>query len=122
MQLFIIRGLPGSGKSTIAKQLHGFKHFEADMFFIKNGIYQYDGSKIKQAHEWCQAKVLGELESGNDVCVSNTFTRKYEMQPYIDMAARFGILPNVIIATGSFKNVHGVPFEVVEKMRHRWEA
>ena len=28
--MYIIRGLPGSAKSTIAKQL-GFNHYEADM-------------------------------------------------------------------------------------------
>jgi len=37
------------------------------------------------------------------------------------MAKTFGIEPNILEATGNWPNVHGVPAEVVEKMRQRWE-
>ena len=45
--LYIVRGIPGSGKSTFAKSLGG-THFEADMFFMKNGEYKYDMFKNKE--------------------------------------------------------------------------
>ncbi len=45
-ELFLLRGLPGSGKSTLAKSLSD-SHIEADMFFMKDGEYKFDGSKIK---------------------------------------------------------------------------
>ncbi len=123
MQLFIIRGLPGSGKSTIANAMRhaGFVHVEADMFFMESGSYKYVPEKIKLAHEWCQYTVRHALENGNNVVVSNTFTRRFEMQPYIDMATEFGIVPNIMTANGNFGNVHGVPDEVLQKMRDRWE-
>ncbi len=51
--LYIVRGIPGSGKSTFAKTLGG-QHYEADMFFIdENGVYNFDFTKIKDAHQWC---------------------------------------------------------------------
>ena len=44
MKLVLIRGLPGSGKSTIAKALHkdGFDWFEADTYHMSDeGDYCY---------------------------------------------------------------------------------
>jgi hypothetical protein len=61
------------------------------------------------------------LERGESVVVSNTFTRQFEMAPYFAMAKTFGIEPRIVEATGNWPNVHGVPAEVVEKMRQRWE-
>jgi len=52
-ELLLLRGLPGSGKSTLAKLLGG-EHIEADMYFMKDGEYHFDGSKLKIAHEWCR--------------------------------------------------------------------
>ena len=122
MQLVLIRGLPGSGKSTIASAMAGYRHLEADMFFTDlDGRYVYDSSKIKAAHEWCQLNTKWALERGERVVVSNTFTRLFEMEPYFEMAKNFGIEPRIVEATGNWPNVHGVPAEVVEKMRQRWE-
>lgn len=122
MELVLIRGVPGSGKSTLAKQMKGYQHFEADMFFTdESGVYKYDASRIKQAHEWCQNMTDAALQIGADVVVSNTFTRRFEIQPYIDMANRYGAGLKIITATGDYKNVHGVPDEIIQKMRDRWE-
>ena len=43
--LYIVRGIPGSGKSTFAKTLGGI-HIEADQYFVDgDGNYNFDGSK-----------------------------------------------------------------------------
>lgn len=61
--MVIMRGVPGCGKSTIVKHL--MKVFDtncvcsADQYFMKNGTYNYDRSKIKDAHQYCHDK--GEL-------------------------------------------------------------
>ena len=123
MELVLIRGLPGSGKTTMARgtMFEDFEHYEADMFFEQSGEYCYDASKIKDAHEWCQRETFKALANGKSVVVSNTFTRRFEMEPYFEMAKTFGIELNVLEATGNWPNVHGVPAEAVEKMRQRWE-
>ena len=59
--LYIVRGIPGSGKSTFAKTLGG-QHYEADMYFIdEEGNYKFDGTKIKDAHKWCQSFVETDM-------------------------------------------------------------
>lgn len=124
MELVLIRGLPGSGKTTMARgtMFEDFAHYEADMFFTdESGAYHYDRDKIKDAHEWCQREAFKALANGKSVVVSNTFTRRFEMEPYFEMAKTFGIEPRIMEATGNWPNVHGVPAEVVEKMRQRWE-
>lgn len=121
MELVLIRGLPGSGKSTMARAMPEHEHYEADMFFERGGEYCYDASKIKDAHEWCQRETFKALANGKRVVVSNTFTRRFEMEPYFEMGKTFGIEPHIMEAKGNWPNVHGVPEEVVERMRQRWE-
>jgi Predicted kinase len=121
MKLLLIRGLPGSGKSTMAAGLEGFKHYEADMYFTHDGEYSYNKDEIQDAHAWCQMRTFAALDDGNDVVVSNTFSRRWEMQPYEEMAQRFGAALLIITVKGEHRNVHGVPDEVIERMRQRWE-
>lgn len=121
MELVLIRGLPGSGKSTMAKSMAGYLHIETDMFFVTpyEG-YKFDPRRISEAHSWCQRLTKYALKTVN-VVVSNTFTQKWEMQPYFDMGAELGIPVRVIEATGNFQNIHGVPEAAIERMRARWE-
>ena len=120
-RLVLIRGLPGSGKSTMAQAMTDHVHFEADMYFMSDGVYTYDASKIGAAHEWCRAEMTKALAAGKNVVILNTFSRLHEMQKYIDSAKELGVEVTVIEATGSWPNTHGVPAERVEQMRQRWE-
>lgn len=118
--LYIVRGLPGSGKSTYAKTL-GVPVYEADMYFERDGEYKFDPTKLHAAHQWCQRKVFKELLDMEDVAVSNTFTTLKEMQPYVDYAKTLGVKIVVIECTGNYGNVHGVPPEKLAQMKARWQ-
>lgn len=123
MELVLIRGLPGSGKSTLAKSMNTHWHIEADMYFVQPYVgYVFDPRALSAAHGWCQSEARRMLGENRRVVVSNTFTQKWEMQPYFDMAASLGVPVRVIETKGNFENIHGVPEEAIERMRARWEA
>lgn len=128
--LYLLRGLPGSGKSTLAEQLGG-SHFETDKYFIgENGEYNFDGSKLKEAHQWCQdsvanAMVLNHTTGENEtIVISNTFTQEWEMKPYMDMAKNWGYRVFSIIVENRHGGVnqHGVPDEKLQQMKNRFEV
>jgi predicted kinase len=127
--LYLLRGLPGSGKSTLSKQLGG-SHFETDKYFVgENGEYNFDGLKLKEAHQWCQdsvsnAMLLNHTTGENEtIVVSNTFTQEWEMKPYMDMAKDWGYRVFSIIVENRHGGVnqHGVPDEKLQQMNDRFE-
>lgn len=120
--MILIRGLPGSGKSTIAKNLIGwYMHIETDQYWMENGEYKFDMSRIKEAHAWCLNETRDLIVKGFNPVVSNTFTTAFEMLPYFDLAKEFNIRPQVLLAQGQFGNIHNVPDEVLSKMAARFE-
>jgi len=120
--LLLVRGLPGSGKSTFAKKLTNFIHWEADMYFIdENGNYNYQLKFIQNAHKWCLKRTMDSLMLEDNVVVTNTFTTKWEMDPYIQFAKKENIGINIITLRNQFKNIHNVPEEIYEKMKQRFE-
>ncbi len=141
--LILIRGLPGSGKSTLAKKIiedgradpehqEHYACFEADMYFHErkegdpighgSGEYKFDPKKIGDAHAWCQHETKRRLSQGINVIVSNTFTTKWELEPYVKMAKELGAKIEIMETKGNFQNVHGVPEATITKMAARWES
>lgn len=139
--LYLIRGLPGSGKSTFAEQLQEATkgcHHEADDFFhfkkVESGgqtwtvwdeHYAFDRNKLYEAHKACKGWTEDCLRDGcKDVIVSNTFTTQKELQPYLDLAAEYGYRVTTLIVENRHGgvNVHDVPQETLDKMRNRFQV
>jgi predicted kinase len=123
--LILLRGCPGAGKSTFAHTLD-CPVFEADMFFVNSqGVYNFDFTKIKDAHAWCQEMVEDHMFNQHEkITVSNTFTQEWEMKVYYDMAKTYGYQVFSIIVENRHEgeNVHGVPVDKLEVMKNRFEV
>ena len=122
--LYIIRGLPGSGKTTVARDLADrweCNYYEADQYFeTSEGEYKFDSRKLSVAHRDCFINTMLDLREGRDVIVANTFTTLRELQKYIDYARENGHGVTVIECTRSYGSIHNIPESTVEKMRQRW--
>jgi predicted kinase len=122
-ELFLLRGLPGAGKSTLAKSLGG-KHFEADMYFVRDGEYKFDVAKLKEAHEWCRSSIGGLMINDEPrLVVSNTFTQEWEMEAYYKLAEthEYRVYSLIVENRHGGINEHGVPDDKVEIMKERFE-
>lgn len=123
----IIRGIPGSGKSTTAKRM--LKELgpdtvwcEADHYMLdEKGNYNFSPKKLYECHRKCFDKFQKAVDLGKNVIVSNTFTTKREVRPYIEYALEKGVVIEIIHAKGNYKSVHGVPDEKVQLMKDREE-
>jgi predicted kinase len=119
--LVLIRGLPGSAKSTLARFLAPQANYAADDFFEKDGDYQFDRDLSPIAHAECQRAVAKAMAAGIKViAVHNTFVESWEAEAYYRLAAlhRYGV--TVVECQNTFDSVHGVPPEIMLDMARRW--
>ena len=134
-KLILVRGLPGSGKSTFARSIAGpYAHWEADMYFQRtfdehgevdgyDGPYEFDPAALPDAHQWCLDMVEQFMDRHRStVVVANTFSRLWEMQGYHEIAYRKDWDVTVFHMKGNWGSIHNVPEHVIEEMAERWES
>ena len=130
--LFLVRGLPGSGKTSFASAIwNDYAVFEADKFsYDKEGNYNFDPSKLKEAHAWCKNEVESRMiEHQNnqqyypEIAVSNTFTQEWEMEDYFKLAEKYEykVVSLILENRHGSQNVHGVPDEKLQIMKDRFQ-
>ena len=131
--LTLVRGLPGSGKSTFANLItNQFSVCEADKFFYdKEGNYNFDATKLRIAHQWCRNQVEIRMKDNEvnpqfypEIVVSNTFTQEWEMEEYYKLAEKYGYKVFSIIVENRHGgiNQHGVPADKLKQMADRFEV
>lgn len=123
-ELFLLRGLPGAGKSTLAESLDCYR-LEADMYHInEKGEYDWKPENVKDAHEWCRIRCEEFMQMELKIAVANTFTQEWEMRAYYDLAEKYGYKVYSLIVENRHGGVneHNVPKETLEKMKQRFEV
>jgi predicted kinase len=130
--LFLVRGLPGSGKTSFATHIwNDYAVCEADKFFCdKEGNYNFDPSKLKEAHSWCKNQVEIRMQDHQlnqqyypEIAVTNTFTQEWEMEDYLKLAEKYGykVVSLIVENRHGGQNVHGVPEDKLQIMKNRFQ-
>lgn len=129
--LILLRGLPGSGKTTLAHII--LQHpanleqevLSADDFFEnEDGDYNFDSTKLREAHNYCQFRCSERMrQQKSRIVVANTFTQEWEMEEYFKMAERYNYRIHTIIVENRHgkENIHGVPEDKLQQMKERFQ-
>jgi predicted kinase len=127
-KLIVFRGIPGSGKTTAAREMLRMYVsegkiaclYESDMYFMTDtGEYRFDGHLLPTAHAWCRNMVREALGNCDVVLVANTNLSVSEMQAWKDVADEYGAELVVYHMLNDFGSVHGVPPGTIAKMKSR---
>ncbi|KAM6386078.1 NEDD4-binding protein 2-like 2 isoform 2-T3 [Alca torda] len=133
--LLILRGLPGSGKSTLSRILLGQSRdgivFSTDDYFRQQDGYTYNAAQLGDAHDWNQKRAKQAMEQGKSpVIIDNTNTQAWEMKPYVEVALEKGYRVEFHEPDTWWKfdpeelekrNKHGVTREKIAQMLERYE-
>ena len=128
-KLILVRGVPGSGKSTFAEKIYTeidesngkVALYEADMFLQDAaGNYRYHPSLMTAAHKMCHAQTEFALFDGYNVIVANTFVGEWEFAEYVKIAKRQDAELIIYETKTQYQNIHGVPPEKVQDMKNRF--
>ena len=138
MKLIIMRGVSGSGKSTMAEKIAAEQCFallfSTDDYFMVEGEYRFDPKRLREYHA---ANVDRTKNAMLDKCpciiIDNTNTQAWEMKPYVELAIEYGYSVNIVEPEPvSFDEImkrqaqrkdqnKALPPEVVQKMLNRYE-
>ena len=122
-ELIIVRGLPGSGKSTYAKD-HFPNHliYEPDHLFCDiTGKYRFDAQLWNDAHEWVLKLVDFALARKEKVVVCDVFPTIKSLEEYQLLADTYDIELTVFNMTKSHGSIHHVPITIIKEMCKKWE-
>ena len=125
----IVRGISGSGKTTfLKKHFPEFATVSADRFFMQDGVYRFDASKLTEAHAESIRNFAYMIQERTPlIAVDNTNLRVAEIAVYAQLATAFDydvyiftLLINPVVAAA--RNVHSVPLDKVAISAYSMEA
>lgn len=128
--LILLRGLPGSGKSTFANLLSEngkYPMFSVDDYFT-NGIsneYVFDFKNNHLAYKQCEEFTKAAMEAKvKKIFVHNTFTIDWELEPYFKLASVFNytIFAVTVENYHQNKNIHNVSDDQLQKMAEKYKV
>jgi predicted kinase len=128
VNLYLIRGLPGSGKSTFAATLADSldcNHYEHDQYlFTEEGEYLWTEKRMAYAYRQCLRDTEATMVEGEPVVVSNVFPTSKSLKNYRKLAEKYGYRVTYIVVENrrGGVNIHNVPEEALSDMRKAFQV
>lgn len=147
MHVYVMRGIPGSGKSTMARAIQqAFAKptkdgtpdsviVSADEYFTRRDPvtgqvvgYYFDQHLQGEAHSFCLRNYLAAVTNSIEcIIVDNTNSRLTEAAPYMSLGSAYGYTTilftvNCPVEVALKRNVHDVPVEVIHAMQESIES
>ena len=122
----IIRGIPGSGKTTFAELIADGKWpiCCADDYFIdKEGNYNWSIEGLHSAHIYSESRCEHFMKNNTEkIIVSNTSVTYRDMKAYFELAKKYGykVFSVVVENRHGGINTHGVPDGTIESMKENF--
>lgn len=126
--MYLIRGLPGSGKSTFAETIADAldaQHFEHDRYlYTDEGEYLWTPARMAYAYRQCLRDTEDAMSSDFNVVVSNVFPTGKSMKNYRKLAEKYGYRVTYIVVENrrGGVNIHDVPQEALDDMRKAFQV
>ena len=128
--LIILRGLPGSGKSALAKLLsenNSWPIFSVDDYFTDahSGEYDFNFAKNHLAYKQCFERTESAmLNAISKIFLDNVFSLEWEMEPYFKLAAKMSYTVFVVTVENRHqgKNRHHISEEQLSKMAEKYKV
>jgi len=125
-----MRGMPGCGKSTLAKAIAGATGgtiCSADDHYVVDGKYVYDFSLIGIVHMRCMRDFDRAIAAGTPVViVDNTNLRRKDFAYYRRQAKRNGYeVQEILVGRPTYephqeicaaRNTHGISLDIIKSM------
>jgi predicted kinase len=100
--LTLMVGIPGSGKSTVARSLSdvsGAEICSTDDYWYQDDptVYTFDVKRLGEAHRWNQQRAASFMAAGQDVIIDNTNLDDRSREPYYALASIYNF--DVVVVT-----------------------
>ena len=135
-KLTIVRGLPGSGKSTFARELSantGAILIEPDSLLLQDGKYKYTQARYREAVKTMEEILCKVISFGADAIIADVFCTIAEVERIrrdIEFTAGLGgikykivihDMPPITFEESMKRNIHHVRQCDLKRMVREWE-
>jgi hypothetical protein len=121
-KLYVIRGLPTTGKTELARKLAPSANFSMEDYYVGKKIFTYSTSYKDQATDYCLQMCTDAMTDEIPViAVHGVFSNTGTVRPFIKAANRHNYQVSIIECQTQQTTRNSPPRRVLSKIRKKWE-